>query len=110
VGTRYAAAAQYQVWSGSVGRASAEAGVRYGTVLTVGGPPEHFGGAWLSWARRVTLDAGLSAERTSVETLWRPVLALGLNIGRYRILAARGSGVNDLGATYRIGLDAEVAR
>jgi hypothetical protein len=37
-------------------------------------------------------------------------LGLGLRIGRYVIAVARGGGLNDVGATYRVGLDVDILK
>ena len=36
---------------------------------------------------------------------WRPVAGLRLAVGKYRITLTRDAGVNDLGSTYRVGVD-----
>lgn len=58
--------------------------------------------------------AGVLAIQTPqygvIEREIRPVVALGLNLGRYRLAVARGEGLNGLGTNYRIELDLDLDR
>jgi len=83
---------------------------RYGVSYREPGGVEHtFGGGavmngWLS------IDGALSREQAFGSSAWRPAFQIGVVLGRYAATAARGSGINGLGATYRFALDVDLAR
>lgn len=58
----------------------------------------------------LTLDHGIHHERAFGDDAIRYVLAVGLRAGRYTVLAARGGGVEGLGANYRVGLDVDFSQ
>jgi hypothetical protein len=78
---------------------------RYGMTLHDAEGSDHQFGIGAAVSDALYLDAGLTREAAYGGRLWRPAVRLGLNVGRYVVWATRGSGANDLGATYRIALD-----
>jgi hypothetical protein len=55
----------------------------------------------------VVLDASLTGESGYGNRQWRPAVGVGLRFGAYLVSLAHGFGLNDLGGTFRIGLDIE---
>ncbi|HEX9580411.1 MAG TPA: hypothetical protein VF970_04830 [Gemmatimonadales bacterium] len=82
--------------------------VRYGATHRERTGTEHGIGAGLRFDERLSADAVMVRERGEVDAAWRPVVGLGLRVGRYLIRAGRGSGINGIGAAYRIGLQSDV--
>jgi hypothetical protein len=78
---------------------------RYGLTVHADGGADHHGGVGIRIGRPFRFDTMLSREARSGNAVWRPAFALQLRIGPYAIGATRGSGVNDIGATYRVVLD-----
>jgi hypothetical protein len=83
---------------------------RYGTSYHRPGGVDHTFGAGLSLDRLLHFNGALINERAYGTGSWRSVLDLELAVGRYSIAFARASGLNDLGANYRVGLDVVFAR
>lgn len=81
---------------------------RYGATLRSGKRLEHAVGIGMLLARHLELDGLLTRELGDDTAAFRPGLAISLRFGRYLIGLARSSGLNDLGATYRVGLDAAI--
>jgi len=52
------------------------------------------------------MDASVVRETGYQTAGWRPAVAVSVRVGKYQLGIARSNGLNDLGATYRIGLDA----
>lgn len=108
--TDYYAAAQYSLNAPPVWGGRSQILVRYGASLRQGasGGLEH--GVGLGWSvnDRFGVDARLTREVAYGGAAWRPSLGMRLRVGRYNVSAARASGLNDLGATYRVGLDLEL--
>jgi hypothetical protein len=110
--TDYYAALQYSVVTGSVWGAASEVALRYGATYregAAGGLEQGFGLGW-SMNRRSSVDLQWVREVAYGAAAWRPSFGVRLGIGRYTIAAARASGMNNVGATYRVGLDLEFAR
>ncbi len=110
--TDYYAALQYSVSTPAFWGAASELAARYGLSHREGaaGGLEHgFGLGW-STNRRFAVDVHLVREVAYGGAAWRPTFGVRLRVGRYTIAAARASGLNDVGATYRVGLDLELAR
>lgn len=57
---------------------------------------------------RLRVDWGWAREQGYGTGEWRPTLALSFRAGRYGITIARADGLNGLGATFRLGLAAEI--
>lgn len=83
---------------------------RYGASYRPTGDLEHGFGVGAILGERLHVDAMLVGESAFGRRAWRPALGVVLEVGRYRVAVARGSGLRDLGATYRIGLDVAVLR
>jgi hypothetical protein len=109
--TDYYAGAEYVVAPKMrVGRIYAEAIVRYGATFCATERLEHTVGAGLRVGGHFQFDASVVREAGYQSAGWRPAVAVSFRVGRYQLGLARSSGLNDLGATYRIGLDATVFR
>ncbi len=81
---------------------------RYGATLRSGETLEHTVGLGVRVAGVLELDAVITRE-VGYETYGlRPGLAIGCRMGRYHVVLGRSNGLNDLGATYRIGANASV--
>ncbi|UCF40792.1 MAG: hypothetical protein JSW43_00140 [Gemmatimonadota bacterium] len=84
--------------------------LRYGTTYRASGDLEHTLAGGVLINRQVRVDFAATSESAYGERAWRLGLGLGVQIGRYVISVARGSGLNDIGATYRVGLDVDILR
>ncbi len=80
---------------------------RYGFALRASGDPEHTLGFGAVFGQRVLVDASLTAESGYGGREWRPAVGVGLRFGAYLVSLAHGFSINDLGGTFRIGLDIE---
>lgn len=69
---------------------------------------EHGIGLGLALGDRLRADALYTREVAYGAAEWRPSVGVGLRVGRYALTSARASGLNGLGATYRIGLDVDL--
>lgn len=69
---------------------------------------EHGIGLGLALGDRLRADAIYTREVAYGVAEWRPSIGVAFRVGRYALTAARASGLNGLGATYRIGLDVDV--
>lgn len=107
--TDYSVAGEYDIVTGGrfLGAPLRVLG-RYGASYRPTGDVEHAVGAAAVLAERVRVDAALLGEAGYGDRAWRPVLGVLLRVGRYAVAITRGEGLNDVGATYRIGLDVEV--
>jgi len=56
------------------------------------------------------LNASVAREQAHGAHAWRPAMSLFLRVGRYQVGFARASSLNDVGATYRVGLDVAISR
>jgi hypothetical protein len=83
---------------------------RYGAALRDRRHLEHHVGIGTRLGSVIGVDAGLVRERTSTSASWRAIVAISVRAGRYRVLAARGGGLADVGANYRVGLDVDLFR
>ncbi len=107
-GTEYVAGAQFTAWErrGEEGL-RARALVRYGVTHQTDGGWEHLMGLGAEVHDRLTVDAALASESGVVERTWRPSVSLGLRFGGYTIALAHGLGANEVGGTFRVGIDVE---
>jgi hypothetical protein len=102
----YSAAAEYRVRAGrALGGQAAVLG-RYGIELRANGDVEHLLGAGLALGDRLQVDVAVLRADGYETAAWQPVVGVEFRAGRYRVGVARGSGLNGIGATYRIGLNA----
>jgi len=81
---------------------------RYGATLRSGESLEHAVGVGVRLAGHIQIDAAIAREVGYETHSLRPGLAIALLLGRYSVGLARSNGLNDLGATYRIGVDASI--
>lgn len=79
--------------------------LRYGAALRHSGDLDHMAAVGLGLNGQFHVDAALTSESAFGARVWRPGVGVGLRVGRYHITAARGSGVNDVGATWRVSVD-----
>lgn len=109
--TDYFVGAEY-VWRARVGTDGLRThGVgRYGVTLRESGAVDHALGVGVIINDTFRADLGLAGEAAYGTRSWRPALALALRVGRYTVGVARGEGLNDIGGTYRVLLDVEVAQ
>lgn len=101
---------EYRVWEGPLWDEGSLATVlaRYGVVLAHGVGADHQFGGGLSLDGRFTADLLVVREEGFAGAAWRAVAGIGLVIGRYRVTFARDAGINDIGAAYRVGLEARL--
>lgn len=104
----YTAAAEYRLASGRLWGGRAALLGRYGIELRGTGDLEHAVSAGLALADRLRVDVALLQANEYGSSAWQPVVGVEFRAGRYVVGAARGSGLNGVGATYRIGLNAGV--
>ena len=71
---------------------------------------EHRFTAGLALDDRLRVDWGWAREQGYGDASWRSTIALWFRTGRYRIAVARSDGLNGLGASFRLGLNAELFR
>jgi hypothetical protein len=74
------------------------------------GALEHTIGAGIELASRMKIDFAAVRESALGDDGWRAILAVGFHAGHYDILAARGSGLQGIGANYRVGLEVDFQR
>jgi len=98
----------YRVWRGPLWRGGAAATVRgrYGITLTRGFTHDHQFGAGFALGDLFATDLLVVREGGYSGARWRFVAGLGLAIGRYRLNVAENPGVADIGASYRVGVEA----
>jgi hypothetical protein len=106
------AAGQVRLWRGELWAGSGPALVhaRYGIVFGNELAVDHQIGAGLEVGGMFTADVLVVGEGGYGETNWRPVAGVQLRIGRYRVLFAGDAGPRQLGAAYRVGLEARLRR
>ncbi len=80
---------------------------RYGIAFRASGDTEHTVGFGAVVGDRVVVDAALTGESGYGSRQWRPAVGVGLRFGPYLVSLAHGFSLNDLGGTFRIGLDIE---
>jgi len=61
-------------------------------------------------ARVVRVETAVTSESAYGERFLRLGVGVSLFIGRYGIGLAAGSGQNDVGGTYRVGIDAQLVK
>jgi hypothetical protein len=110
------AGAELRVWHGRLwgrdekgeggGGTSGAIRARYGTAFAHGFTADHQFGAAFEVDRLLALDLVVVREGSYGEGGWRPIAGMRLAIGRYRLSFARDAALNDVGAAYRVGLEA----
>lgn len=106
--TDYLAGAEWRFARATLWGAPAEFAARYGIAYRSPGGADQTFGAGMLLDGHFRLDWAWTRERSYGVGSWRSAIAVGFRTGRYTIAIARGSGLNDIGANYRIGLDAGV--
>jgi hypothetical protein len=96
--------------SAAIAGTSTLVALRYGATYRASGDLEHVLATGVLINRQVRVDFAATSESAYGQRAWRLGLGLGLRIGRYVIAVARGSGLNDIGATYRVGLDVDILK
>ncbi len=81
---------------------------RYGATYGGSGYWDHTLATGLTMDRTVRVEFAVTSEAGYIERAVRFGLGVGLLIGRYEIGLSAGSGSNDLGATFRVGIDAQI--
>jgi hypothetical protein len=81
---------------------------RYGVTAERGEAAQQLFSAGLSLGGTLALDVGAASESTAGTGIWRTRLGLGLGSGSFRFQIGRDGGVNGFGATYRLGLTADL--
>jgi hypothetical protein len=108
--TDYFVAGEFRIGTSHVWGAPAVVIARYGLDVRGTGALEQTLSGGLAFGDRLRVDAGFQREAAYDQSSWRFAVGLAFRAGRYLIAATRGSGINDVGATYRIGLSAGVLR
>jgi hypothetical protein len=109
--TDYYVGVEYELVSAtSIGLTNATVIGRYGATYRSAEALEHGVSLGMSLANMVRLDAAVTREVGFEKAELRTGIAVSLHVGRYLMEVARSSGLNDLGATYRIGIDAVILR
>jgi hypothetical protein len=109
--TEYSAGAEYAVWATRpADGVSARAAARYGVSYRPDGSVDHLVGVGAELAGRLMLDLGVASEAGITERVWRPSVSLGMRFGGYTVALAHGMGTNDVGGTFRVGIDVEFGR
>lgn len=104
----YAAGAEYGVTTASVWGAPAVVTGRYGVTYRDGVGVDHLIGAGVALERRLRVDLGVTREGGYGSGAWRSALSVAFQVGRYVIAIARGSGLNGVGASFRLSLTAAI--
>src|SRR5438874_831406 len=95
-----------RIWKGPLATDRVVIRGRYGLSFAHGFGADHQFGVGAEVAKTVSLDLMLAREGGySDGAHWRPVAGLRLVIGKYRVTLDRDTGVNDLGSTYRVGVE-----
>jgi hypothetical protein len=106
--TDYYGAAEVRFGTSRVWGGPAVVSARYGVDIRATGGIEQAVSAGVAFGDRLRVDAGFQREVAYDLASWRFAMGLAFRAGRYLIAASRGSGLNDVGAAYRIGLSAGV--
>jgi hypothetical protein len=96
-----------RVWQGKLSGERAVLRGRYGIAFAHGFQADHQLGIGAELAKTFTFDFLVAHEGSyGAESGWRPVAGARITIGKYNLTLARDGGVNDVGAAYRVGIDA----
>lgn len=94
-----------RIWSGPASPNRVVVRGRYGISFAHGYTADHQFGAGAEFGKTFAVDLLLAYEGSYSASSWRPVGGLRLAVGKYRVTIARDAGVNDLGSSYRVGVD-----
>lgn len=101
------AGVEARVWQGAVSGERAVLRGRYGIAFAHGFTADHQFGVGIEFAKSFGFDFLVAHEGSyGNESGWRPVAGARIVIGKYNLTVARDGGVNDIGAAYRVGIDA----
>jgi hypothetical protein len=96
-----------RIWKGKFSGEPAAVRARYGIAFAHGFQADHQFGLGAEFAKTFAFDFLLAYEGSyGAESGWRPVAGARIAIGKYNLTLARDGGVNDVGAAYRVGIDA----
>ena len=96
-----------RVWQGPVSGERTVLRGRYGIAFAHGFTADHQVGLGIEFAKLFSFDFMVAHEGSyGNESGWRPVAGARIVIGKYNLTLARDGGMNDIGAAYRVGIDA----
>jgi hypothetical protein len=104
--TDFFAGAQYAIREAPIWGARARVTARYGITLRQHTDADHTVGLGLVLDDQFSVDGAWARETAFGVSQWRPEVAVAFRVGHYTVAVGRGGGLNGLGPTYRIGLDA----
>jgi hypothetical protein len=111
VTTDYYAGVEYlALQSLSLGSIAANLLARYGLNYRSYDALEHTIGAGILLGSVFGVNAAVTRESAYGSNEWRPIVSLSLKVGRYEVDLASSSGLNDVGATYRVGLSVDFVK
>ena len=99
---------EVRMWHGPLWGSRGALRGRYGITTGHGFAADHQFGAGFELGTQFGCDLVVDREGSYGQPGWRAVTGLRLVVGRYRVSFARDFGVNDIGAAYRVGLEARV--
>jgi len=104
------AGAELRVWHGALweGGTTGAIRARYGMAFAHGFTADHQFGAAFEVGNVFAADFVVVREGSYGDAGWRPVAGMRVTIGRYRLSFARDAALNDVGAAYRVGLEARL--
>jgi hypothetical protein len=105
--TDFFAGGQYVVQAPIWG-ANAHLAARYGVTVHRSSDVDHEVGLGLVLDDQFSVDGAWARETAFGNSEWRPELAVSFRVGHYTIAVGRGGGLNGVGPTYRVSLDAGV--
>ncbi len=109
--TDYYAGLEYEFLSGArIGGISSRVAARLGGTYRAYEVIEPSMGLGVFLGELFGLNASVAREQAYGLHAWRPAVSLFVQVGRYRVAFARASSLNDVGATYRVGLDVAFSR
>jgi hypothetical protein len=109
--TEYNGGAEYAILDRSLlGGFDTRLVLRYGATYRTTGEVDHMLSTGMSVGDQVYIDAAITSESQYERRDWRPAVSVGLRFGKYSVQFSHGSGINDVGGTYRVGLDIEFPR
>lgn len=109
--TDFYAGMEYEFLSASrIGTVSSTVKVRLGTTYRAFQTFEPSVGAGILLGGHFGLNASVAREQAHGVHAIRPAISLLLRVGRYQVWFARASSLNDVGATYRVGLEIAIVR
>src|SRR6266704_2370713 len=104
------AGAELRVWHGPLweGGTTGAIRARYGMAFAHGFTADHQFGAAFEVGNVFAADFVVVREGSYGDAGWRPVAGMRVTVGRYRLSFARDAALNDVGAAYRVGLEARL--